>query len=367
MPHLDRPRDTTSVKKFIVLAVIVAVGVGIYSQRTPLIERLLDRGIERRIAFDMMKELPDGLHVTVCGAGGPMPSPKASGACVAVVAGNQLFVVDAGTNGLRNLMQLGFPTGAMTAVLLTHFHSDHIDGLGEMATIRWVGAGNTEPLPVYGPEGVTEVVEGFNAAYRSDGLYRQAHHGDNVAPLSGHGMQAMPFESPEDGELVRVYSNGELTIDALKVVHDPVKPAVAYLFRYKDRSALVSGDTAKSENLERFADGVDLLVHEALSHRLVKMMNGIATREDNAIMAKVTFDILDYHASPKEAAETARDAGVGHLLYYHIVPPLIVPGQEALWLNGADEVFPAYTIAQDGTSFSLPAGSKDILQTRDSM
>ena len=354
-------------KKLIILLVLVALGIGIYSQRSTLIERLLDRGIERRIAFDLLSDLPDGLHVTVCGAGGPMPSPKASGACVAVVAGDELFVVDAGTNGLRNLMQLGFPTGDIAAVLLTHFHSDHIDGLGEMATIRWVGAGNTEPLPVYGPEGVSVIVDGFNAAYQPDSIYRQAHHGDTVAPLSGHGMKAMPFDSPADGELVRVYSNGELTIDALKVIHDPVKPAVAYLFRYKDRSTLVSGDTAKSANLERFAEGVDLLVHEALSHRLVNMMNGIAKRQDNAIMSKVTHDILDYHASPKQAAETARDAGVGHLLYYHIVPPLIVPGQEALWLNGADDVFPDYTIAQDGTSFSLPAGSKDIVQTRKGM
>ena len=61
-----------------------------------------------------------------------------------------------------------------------------------------------------------------------------------------------------------------------------------------------------------------------------------------------------------EAAETARDAGVGHLLYYHIVPPLIFPGLEAAWLEGVDEVFSDFTVARDGTAFSLPAGSDDI-------
>jgi ribonuclease Z len=81
-------------------------------------------------------------------------------------------------------------------------------------------------------------------------------------------------------------------------------------------------------------------------------------------MAKVTHDILDYHASPVEAAETAKAANVGHLLYYHIVPPIVFPGQEALFLNGADKIFEDYTVGQDGTAFSLPAGSDEIILTR---
>jgi ribonuclease Z len=80
-------------------------------------------------------------------------------------------------------------------------------------------------------------------------------------------------------------------------------------------------------------------------------------------MAKVTHDVLDYHTSPVEAAETARDANVGHLLYYHIVPPLVFPGQEALFLNGAEDIFAEYTVGRDGTAFSLPAGSKEIVRT----
>ena len=77
-------------------------------------------------------------------------------------------------------------------------------------------------------------------------------------------------------------------------------------------------------------------------------------------MAKITFDILNYHASPTEAAKIARDAEVGHLLYYHIVPPLILPGTEAAWLTGVDEVFRNYTVGIDGTAFSLLVGSTKI-------
>ena len=149
----------------------------------------------------------------------------------------------------------------------------------------------------------------------------------------------------------------------LAVEHLPIKPAVGYRFTYKDRSLLITGDTVKLPNIEKFAQGVDLLVHEALAPNLVELMHDTAVNNGDKVTAKITHDILDYHTSPVEAAETARDAGVGHLLYYHIVPPVIFPGQETLFLDGAEDVFADYTLGKDGTTFSLPAGSSDIIQT----
>jgi ribonuclease Z len=46
-----------------------------------------------------------------------------------------------------------------------------------------------------------------------------------------------------------------------------------------------------------------------------------------------------------------------------VVPPIVLPGQEALWLNGAEDIFPDYTVGYDGVSFSLPANSTEIIQT----
>lgn len=350
-------------KSVIALAAIVVIGAIAYSQRANIAMRIMERGAQIALTTDATAKLEDGLHLALCGAGGPLPDPKRSGPCVAVYAGNQLFVVDAGTNGLRNLLRMRYPVGKIQAVLLTHFHSDHIDGLGEMATIRWVNGNNTQPLPVIGPEGVQQVVEGFTLAYKQDSVGRNAHHGDKVAPPSGVGMVARPFPVPPEGQLADVYDAGGVKIQALVVDHDPVKPAVGYLFTYKDRSLLVSGDTAKSANVEKFAQGVDLLVHEALARNLVGLMNKTAEKVGANALAKIMFDIQDYHASPVEAAEIARDAGVGHLLYYHVVPPLILPGMEAAWLEGVAEVYPDYTLGQDGTAFSLPAGSNDIKLT----
>ncbi len=351
-------------KKLLTIASILAVVFFVaYSQRATIAGRLMERGLEARMGADKVAALEDGLHLALCGAGGPMPAPNASGPCVAVVAGKQLFVVDSGTDGPRNLGRMGYPVGKVEAVFLTHFHSDHIDGLGELSTLRWAAGDNTSPLPVYGPQGVEKVVDGFNAAYSQDFVYRHEHHGDTVAPMSGAGMTAMPFKKPVMGELNVVYEGDELKIEMLAVDHSPVEPAVGYRFSYKGRSLLISGDTTKQENIRKFSEGIDLLVHEALAPNLVNMMNATAKKLGNTIMEKVTHDILDYHASPAEAAETARDAGVGHLLYYHIVPPLVIPGQDLLYLNGAEDIFPEYTIGQDGVAFTLPVNSDEIIKT----
>ena len=350
-------------KTIIALALLAAVAVTAYSQRATIAARLMEKGLESLLGADIVAGLEDGLHLALCGAGGPLPAPNASGPCVAVVAGKQLFIVDAGTDGPRNLARMGYQPGTVKGVFLTHFHSDHIDGLGELSTLRWAGGDNATPLPVYGPRGVERVVDGFNAAYAQDFSYRHEHHGDLVAPMSAAGMQAVAFDKPPMGELTLVYEGEDLKVEMLAVDHSPVEPAVGYRFSYKGRSLLISGDTTKQANIQKFSESIDLLVHEALAPNLVNMMNATAQKLGNEIMAKITHDILDYHASPVEAAETARDAGVGHLLYYHIVPPLVIPGQDLLYLNGAEDIFPDYTIGEDGVAFTLPANSTEIIKT----
>jgi ribonuclease Z len=354
-------------KSFIALAVIVVIALIGYSQRTSIVARVMERGLEARLGTDRVAQLEDGLHLALCGAGGPLPAPKASGPCVAVVAGKRLFFVDVGTDSPRNLGRMTYQVGNVEAVFLTHFHSDHIDGLGELATLRWAGGNNEEPLPVHGPDGVEKVVDGFRLSYAQDFVYRNDHHGDSVTPLSGAGMKAIPFSKPALGELATLIDDGGVKVEALTVDHSPVDPAVGYRFSYKGRSLLITGDTVKTANIQKFSEGVDLLVHEALAPNLVMMMNRVAQKINAAGLEKITYDILDYHASPVEAAETARDAGVGHLLYYHIVPPLVIPGQKALFLNGAEDIFPDYTIGQDGVEFSLPANSTEIIKNRDGL
>ena len=293
------------------------LGTAAYAFRGPLSLAAARRMAGDRLTADLLATLPDGLHVGVCGAGSPFPDDKRAGPCTVVVAGKRLFVFDAGSGAARNIGRLGFVHGRIEAIFLTHFHSDHIDGLGELMLQRWVSTGNQSPVPVHGPSGVDTVIAGWRQAYALDQGYRVAHHGEATVPAAGFGATARPYTLGADGRAV-IVKEADLEIVAFAVDHAPVQPAVGYRIRYKGRTLVLSGDTRQNDAVRREAQGADLLVHEALSAPLMAVLADGATQAGRANLKKIFGDVIDYHASPEQAAQlqAATDkAGQIKLLY----------------------------------------------------
>jgi ribonuclease Z len=323
--------------------------------------------VDRRAGADATARLPDGLHIALCGTGSPLPNPTRAGPCNVVIAGKHFFIVDAGEGAARNIALMGFPIARAEAIFLTHFHSDHMDGLGPVMLMRWTGASAKDPLPVYGPTGVENIVAGFDAAYTIDNGYRTGHHGPEIAPPTGAGAAAFPFALPEPGkgDNVTVYEKDDLKVTAIRVDHGPVSPAVGYRFDYKGRSLVISGDTSKSASLIAAAKGADLLVHEALQPRLVAMLTRALETKGLKNTAQITRDIVNYHTTPEQAAESARDAGVRQLVLTHIVPTLPSGFFYAAFLGDARDRFGGpISVGEDGMLFTLPAESKEIRRSK---
>jgi len=325
-------------------------------------QRLIQRGAERAAQGDRQDWLSDGgLHVVLCGTGSPLPDLERAGSCAAVIAGERLFLVDVGLGSWENVQLWRLPRQKLAGVFLTHFHSDHIGELGEVVLQSWL-AGRQDPLPVYGPPGVDQVVSGFQQAYALDTGYRITHHGREILPPAGAEMRAHTVEIGEDGS-APVLDRGGLRITAIRVDHQPVDPAYAYRFEYAGRTTVVSGDTVRSENLIRHARGVDLLIHDVLAAHVIESLTESLAEHEAKRLAKLTADIIEYHASPAEAAAVAREAGAQMVVFTHLVPPVPAILASRVFLHGVEETdSPQVVLGRDGMHFTLPPGSQEILR-----
>ena len=160
------------------------------SLRARMALAMVARRLPALVAGDPVAELPDGLHIAVVGSGSPLTDAKRGNPCAAVIVGGRIYLVDAGERSAETMSRMQLAANRTTAVLMTHYHSDHIGGLGTVNLQRWVADGSETPLRVLGPPGVERVVAGFNEAYALDNGYRIAHHGPEVVRPSGAGMVA---------------------------------------------------------------------------------------------------------------------------------------------------------------------------------
>ncbi|WP_417593107.1 MBL fold metallo-hydrolase [Parasphingorhabdus sp.] len=341
---------------------LIAIAVGLIF-REQIGKRLFAAAVETAVARDVIGDMPDGINVALCGSGSPLPDPTRAGPCSAVIIDGKMFIVDIGGGAVRNLGLMGLNPGATEALLLTHFHSDHIDGMGELMLQRWAGGGRDAPLPVIAPEGVEVIVDGLNAAYAADVQYRIAHHGAKTMPVTGAGGTAQPFSLPDGQDQTVVYDQDGIKITAFSVAHKPIKPAVGYRFDYKGRSVVFSGDTVKLPIVAKICNGCDLLVHEVLNAEMVGTLETAFEKTGRQRLTKIMADIPDYHTTPVEAAQTASAAKAEMLILSHVVPALPVDYLDAYFMAGVNVAYDGpVVLGKDGMLFSLPANKDSIEQ-----
>lgn len=357
----DIPGVVSSRRLRILAGALVLVVVGAFLFRPRISAQVWSSGVADRMATSAIEDLPDGLHVGLAGTGAPMPDSQRVGISTFVIAGEHQFIVDIGPGATLNLELMQLPLEETTAVLLTHFHSDHIADLDELMLKMWTYGARTEPALVMGPEGVNTVVAGFNQAFSLDAGYRSAHHGDAVAPVSGAGGRARVIDGFGPDESVVVFDEDGVTVTAFLVSHAPVEPALGFRFDYAGRSVVLSGDTLPDETLMAQSQGVDMLVHDALSPDMLTVMARASEAGNDAVAGAVAMDIQTYHAFSEETARIARDAGVKHLVLNQILPPLPMAILHPVFLGDSKRIFDGpITVSYDGMLFSMPADSDEI-------
>jgi ribonuclease Z len=259
------------------------------------------------------------IEIVLLGTGSPIPDPLRAGPATLIRAGGQTFLADCGRGVLQRAAAIGVGSNALTALLITHLHSDHIADLGDVLVTRWVTTFTPDPapLPIIGPPGTAAVVEATLAAFGADIGYRIAHHADLTAP------PAVDVRECTEG----IVWDGDVRIRTAATDHRPVAPTIGFRLEHDSASVVLAGDTVPCAGLDALATGADALVHTVIRKDLI----------ESVPMQRVR-DICDYHSTVEEAARTAERAGVGTLVLTHCVPA-VAPGQEDDWRARARSEF----------------------------
>jgi ribonuclease Z len=259
----------------------------------------------------------DQITTVLCGTMSPIARSGAETG-TAVFVNGKFLLFDIGNNVLQSINGSNIPIAKLDAVFITHYHGDHYADLGEAISRSWVN-GRRHILPIYGPSGLTQIVDSFNAAYELDRSYRTAHHGEAVMPPEWASTETHEFPTPR-GEQWIVYEEDGVVVRALTVDHHPANPAVGYRIEYAGKSVVITGDTVLTPELPGFSQDADLLVSEVMNKQIIEWMEDTYRELGNDDVARIAYDIREYHMDVSDVAKLAQQSQPARLALTHFTP-----------------------------------------------
>lgn len=235
------------------------------------------------------------------------------------------YLVDCGYGTSRQLITSGVALNRLRYLFITHHHSDHNLELGALVYNAWI-TGVPAEVKAFGPTGLTKMTRDFFNYMKFDIDTRIEDEG---RPDPRKLVVVQEFDKPGV-----VLVNDDVKVSSCLVRHPPITQAYAYRFDAKDRSVVISGDTAYAPALAEFAKGADVLVHEVM---YLPALDALIRRLPNA--KRLREHLLASHTLPEDVGKIAAQAEVKTLVLSHFVPgddPSITDDQ---WSAGARKHF----------------------------
>ena len=243
--------------------------------------------------------------LVLLGTGTPNADSERSGPSVAVVVDGKSYIVDFGPGVVRRAAKAAAKHGIdalkpenLRTAFVTHLHTDHTAGYPDLIFTPWVLERDV-PLNVVGPIGTARMTDHILKAYDEDIRMRI----DGLEPANENGWKVDVDEVKADGV---VYVDDRVEVEAFHVCHGEWKHALGYKFVTKDKTIVISGDTAMCPIVAEKAKGADILLHEVYNKR------GYDRRSYEWIRYHGAF-----HTSTIELAEIANQARPKLVVLYH--------------------------------------------------
>lgn len=296
------------------------------------------------------------LDLCTLGTGGTMPMPDRALSALYVRVNGRALLIDCGEGTQVGVQRLGWGMQCIDGILISHYHADHCSGLPGML-LALTKALRTEPLHIYGPVGLTQVVSGLRVIAPQLTFPVVLHEltGQTEFELIGLKITAFPLDhgipclgwqlhlprkaafSPEKARALEIpvimwksLQNGEsITLDE-RTIH----PAEVLGEARRGITILYATDTRPVDAIPDLGFRCNLMILE-----------GMYGAEE-----KYPLAIKNHHMLFREAAALARDAEAERLLLTHFSTSIEEPAE---FLQNARVIFPETDVATDGMTLTL--------------
>ena len=244
------------------------------------------------------------MELTLLGTGCPSVDHKRFGPSNLVSTKTAKILVDCGSGITQRLHELKVSSADIDALLFTHLHSDHAVDLYQLIISSW-HLYRIKPWKIYGPKGTKKFVKKIMNAWADERKLRISY--ESRASAKAFDIQVTEFKSIGNIKIKN------LNIKYFEVDHKPVNFAYGFCFTNKNKKLTISGDTRPCENLMKYAQKSDVLLHEVFIEGEILQINKMRTK-------KTLHNVQRYHTTSTQVGKVAFIARARKLVLTHFVP-----------------------------------------------
>ena len=244
------------------------------------------------------------MELILLGTGCPKVDYKRFGPANLISTKTTNILVDCGSGITQRLDQINMSTADIDALFLTHLHSDHVVDLYQLIISSWHSY-RTKPWKIYGPKGTKKFVSKIMNAWQEERTQRIKY--ENRSSTKAFNIIVKEFSTSGTINIK------DLKIKYFEVDHKPVPYAYGFCFLKDNKKLTISGDTRPCENIMKFGQLSDVLLHEVFIEDEIKETNKMRT-------LKTLHNVKDYHTPSSIVWKIASLTRCKKLVLTHLVP-----------------------------------------------
>ena len=244
------------------------------------------------------------MELTLLGTGCPSVDYKRCGSANIVCTRYVKILVDCGSGVTQRLNEANISLANIDALFLTHLHSDHVVDLYQLIISSWHSY-RIKPWKIYGPKGTKKFVSKIMDAWKEERDLRIKYESRS----STKAFNTIIREFKSHGKI----KINDLNVEYFEVDHKPVRYAYGFNFLNKNKKLTISGDTRPCENLMRYAQKADVLLHEVFIDGEFKQTTKMRTK-------KTLHNVRSYHTPSSIVGKVALITKCKKLVLTHLVP-----------------------------------------------